>query len=164
MRGKRLVKSQLEEIGKYAVYQNSMTPLGYYNEGNVKAGTTFIISAGAAGEIGFSDVDFWAADDVYYFETPKILKSKFLYYYLITQQTKIMGQVRRASVPRLSKTAFEKMLIPVPSLEEQERIVSILDKFDVLTTSISEGLPKEIELRKKQYEYYRDLLLTFHQN
>jgi len=49
----------------------------------------------------------------------------------------------------------------VPSPEEQERIVTVLDKFDILTTSISEGLPKEIELRKKQYEYYRDLLLTF---
>ena len=49
----------------------------------------------------------------------------------------------------------------MPPLNEQERIVSILDKFDILTTSISEGLPKEIELRKKQYEYYRDLLLTF---
>ena len=52
-------------------------------------------------------------------------------------------------------------IIPIPSIKEQERIVSILDKFDTLTTSISEGLPKEIELRKKQYEYYRDMLLTF---
>jgi len=51
--------------------------------------------------------------------------------------------------------------IPIPPLSEQARIVSILDKFDALTNSISEGLPKEIELRKKQYEYYRDLLLTF---
>jgi type I restriction enzyme S subunit len=54
-----------------------------------------------------------------------------------------------------------KIIIPIPSIKEQARIVSILDKFDVLTTSISEGLPKEIALRKKQYEYYRDLLLTF---
>ena len=48
-----------------------------------------------------------------------------------------------------------------PSLLEKERIVNILDKFDTLTNSIGEGLPKEIELRTKQYEYYRDLLLTF---
>src|SRR5690606_39576958 len=86
MRGKRLVKSELEEFGNYAVYQNSMTPLGYYHKSNVRANTTFIISAGAAGEIGYSDVDFWAADDVYYFVTPQSLKSKFLYYYLLTQQ------------------------------------------------------------------------------
>ncbi len=53
------------------------------------------------------------------------------------------------------------MLIPIPSLEEQERIVAILDKFDALVNDISQGLPAEIEARRKQYEYYRDKLLTF---
>ena len=48
-----------------------------------------------------------------------------------------------------------------PTLEEQARIISLLDKFDTLTSSITEGLPREIELRQKQYEYYRDLLLSF---
>ena len=113
-RGKRLVKSELEESGKYAVFQNSMTPLGYYYESNVLSDTTFIISAGSAGEIGYSSVDFWAADDVYYFVTPENIESKFLYYFLLTQQVKITGQVRRASVPRLSKTAFENLQIPIP--------------------------------------------------
>ncbi len=141
-----------------------MIPLGYYHKNNVIADTTFIISAGSAGEIGYSDVDFWAADDVYYFVTKNDLKSRFLYHFLITQQQKIYSQVRRSSVPRLSKTAFEKLLIPIPSLEEQEHIVSILDKFDALTTSLTEGLPKEIELRQKQYEYYRNMLLSFPKN
>ena len=54
-----------------------------------------------------------------------------------------------------------KMLIPVPSPEEQARIVTILDKFDALTNSLTEGLPREIELRQKQCEHYRDLLLSF---
>lgn len=160
-RGKRLVRSQLEETGKYAVYQNAMKPLGYYHESNVKAYTTFIICAGAAGEIGFSDVNFWAADDVSFCITPDYINNRFVYYYLQTLHHKIMSQVRRASIPRLSKDVLEKIKFPIPSLKEQERIVSILDKFDILTTLISEGLPKEIELRKKQYEYYRDLLLTF---
>ncbi len=163
-RGKRLIKNQLEKTGKYAVYQNCMIPLGYYHKNNVIADTTFSISAGSAGEIGYSDVDFWAADDVYYFVTKNDLKSRFLYHFLITQQQKIYSQVRRSSVPRLSKTAFEKLLIPIPSLEEQEHIVSILDKFDALTTSLTEGLPKEIELRQKQYEYYRNMLLSFPKN
>ncbi len=83
-RGKRLVKSQLERFGNYAVFQNSMTPLGYYHESNVKFDTTFIISAGAAGEIGYSAVDFWAADDVYFFLTPDNIESKFLYHFLLT--------------------------------------------------------------------------------
>jgi type I restriction enzyme S subunit len=54
-----------------------------------------------------------------------------------------------------------EMAIPVPPLEEQERIVSILDRFDTLCNDITAGLPAEIEARKKQYEYYRDKLLSF---
>ena len=160
-RGRRLVKSELEEVGKYAVFQNCMTPLGYYHESNVKADTTFIISGGAAGEIGYSNVDFWAADDIYYFLTPENLKSKFLYYFLLTQQTKILSQVRRASVPRLSKTAFEKIQIPIPPLTIQAEIVRILDTFTELTTELTTELATELRLRQQQYEYYRDLLLSF---
>ena len=69
-----------------------------------------------------------------------------------------------ATMMHITKGAIEKRRLPIPPLKEQERIVTLLDKFDILTTSISEGLPKEIELRKKQYEYYRDLLLTFPNN
>jgi type I restriction enzyme S subunit len=54
-----------------------------------------------------------------------------------------------------------EMVMPVPSLDEQARIVAILDKFDALTTDITVGLPAEIATRQKQYEYYRDKLLTF---
>ena len=61
----------------------------------------------------------------------------------------------------LNLTTLRKFQIPIPPISEQTRIVSILDKFDTLTHSISEGLPREIELRQKQYEYYRDLLLSF---
>ena len=61
----------------------------------------------------------------------------------------------------VSKKKMERILIPVPPLEEQERIVKILDRFDALCNDISSGLPAEIEMRKKQYEYYRDKLLTF---
>ena len=66
-----------------------------------------------------------------------------------------------SSIPQLTKPMLVNVSIPIPSLERQKYIVSILDKFDILTTSISEGLPREIELRNKQYEYYRDQLLNF---
>ena len=160
-RGRRLVRKELSGTGRYAVFQNSMTPLGYFDNSNVDGDSTFIISAGAAGEIGYSSVDFWAADDIYYFIPSTMVCSKYLYYFLLTKQSAIKGQVRRASVPRLAKSAFAKIQIPIPSLSEQQRIVSILDKFDTLVNSISEGLPKEIELRRKQYEYYREQLLSF---
>lgn len=64
-------------------------------------------------------------------------------------------------VRRVNAKDLAKIEIPIPPLEVQERIVEILDKFDTLVNSISEGLPREIELRRKQYEYYRDALLSF---
>ena len=59
------------------------------------------------------------------------------------------------------RSIIEKIKIPIPPIEKQKEIVEILDKFDTLTNSITEGLPKEISLRQKQYEYYRDMLLNF---
>ena len=66
-----------------------------------------------------------------------------------------------AAQPKLNQKNLNGISIPNPSLEEKERIVAILDKFDTLTNSIREGLPREIELRQKQYEHYRNLLLSF---
>ena len=66
-----------------------------------------------------------------------------------------------STIKNLGLTALRKFKIPLPSLEEQERIVAILDRFDTLCNDISAGLPAEIEARQKQYEYYRDKLLTF---
>lgn len=73
----------------------------------------------------------------------------------------IIGLANMAGVPALNRKELILFKIPIPCLTEQERIVSILDKFDALTTSITEGLPREIELRQKQYEYYRNMLLSF---
>ena len=160
-RGKRLVRNQLTTSGSFPVYQNSLTPLGYFTHSNRSKGTSFIICAGAAGEIGYSDTDFWAADDVYTLETSDNISDKFMYYVLISKQDMLKSQVRKASIPRLSKDAIDKVAFYLPSLSEQERIVSILDNFNTLTNSLSEGLPKEIELRQKQYEYWREQLLNF---
>ena len=124
-RGKRLVRSQLEESGKYAVFQNSMKPLGYYHESNVEAETAFIICAGAAGEIGYSKDPFWAADDVYFAVTPELVNSKYLYHFLLTQKERIEGQVRRASIPRLSKSAIEKLELPIPCPDMPEKSLEI---------------------------------------
>lgn len=161
-RGVRVVKAQLNEVGEYPVYQNSLTALGNYNYFNCNANKTFLITAGAAGEIGYSYVPFWAADDCYYFEcNDSGLMERYLYYALKTRQYKLKRMVRNASVPRLGRYSIENLLIPVPSLEEQQRIVDILDRFDKLCNNLSEGLPAEIAARQKQYEYYRDKLLTF---
>ena len=160
-RGKRLVKNELQEEGDFPVYQNSITPLGYYHEKNFDKDTTFIISAGAAGEIVYSDRDFWAADDVYVLLTREDIISRYLYYCLMSKQYIIKSKVRKASIPRLSKDDIEKIIIPLPSLSLQNKIVKILDKFQILLADTKGLLPEEIEQRQKQYEYYQEKLLTF---
>ena len=87
---------------------------------------------------------------------------KFLFHFIRFNFSQYLATTSvHASVTSLRKPMFEKYPVPVPPPTEQARIVAILDKFDTLTTSIREGLPREIALRQKQYEYYRDLLLTF---
>lgn len=87
---------------------------------------------------------------------------KFVEYFL--NSIDLTPYISGAAQPKLNRRNLDNIKLPNPSLREKEKIVAILDKFDTLTTSISEGLPKEIALRKKQYEYYRDLLLTFPKN
>lgn len=90
---------------------------------------------------------------------PNIVLDKFVFYYLTNLYEILKSEMRNYGM--LNLTTLRTFKIPVPPIEKQARIVSILDQFDTLTTSISEGLPKEIALRKQQYEYYRDKLLTF---
>ncbi len=160
-RGVRVTRDMLQIDGKIPVYQNALTPLGYFDKSNRKAFTTFVISAGAAGQVGFSDVDFWAADDCYTFDNLNGLNGKYLYYFLQTKQSYIDSRVRKGSIPRISRDNFEKLSVPVPPLPVQEEIVRILDSFTSLTAELINELAAEIEARKKQYEYYRDKLLSF---
>ena len=82
-----------------------------------------------------------------------------LYYYLV--KSNLNKYARGGGQPLITGKQLKDLVIPVPSLEIQEKIVNILDKFDKLTNDISEGLPAEIEARQKQYEYYRNKLLSF---
>ena len=95
--------------------------------------------------------------------TSDLVEQKFIYYYLLTQAYHLHELARGKSVklPQLAVKDTDELLVPVPSLEEQQRIVDILDRFDALTSSLSEGLPAELAARRNQYEYYRDQLLSF---
>ena len=97
------------------------------------------------------------------FKPSEKIIGKYLVFY--TQTTEFSNQKRKyakgTKVIDVSANDLAKITIPLPPLSEQQRIVGILDKFDTLVNSISEGLPREIELHKKQYEYYREQLLTF---
>lgn len=154
VRGIRVVKSQLKSEGKYPVFQNSLAPMGYFDEYNRNSGT-YLISAGAAGDIGFCKTEFWSADDCLTFLDSKVFIEKYLYYFLKTKQPYLYSNVRKASIPRLSKDVVANLSIPLPPLPIQTEIVRILDKF----VEQQEQLERLIELRKKQYEYYREEML-----
>jgi type I restriction enzyme S subunit len=107
------------------------------------------------------DEDVAIHDDCFLFRHS--MNPKFVSYCLQTEAFHAQKNkyVARAKVKRLSGESLAKIVIPMPSLEEQARIVAILDKFDALVNDLSSGLPAEIKARRQQYEHYRDRLLTF---
>lgn len=91
------------------------------------------------------------------------VSSRYLFHYFTSKYfTDFVNSVKTGStIPHLTQQGLVSLNIPIPSLEEQNRVVSILDRFDSLTNDLTAGLPAEIEKRRQQYEYYRDKLLTF---
>ncbi|MEF4037032.1 restriction endonuclease subunit S [Escherichia coli] len=118
---------------------------------------------GGIGFVGYQKTPFWLGPLCYKIKSlnNEILINKFLFYTLQSRNRILLSLKKEGGVPAVNKIDLAKLIIPLPSLDEQKRIVSLLDKFDTLTNSITEGLPREIELHQKQYEYYRDLLFSF---
>ena len=129
----------------------------------MKKDTTLIALVGATiGKVAF--LPFEAAINqniagVYPIDTNKLNPS--FVYYICTTYYKDFISFGNGKLTMANLSFVRNLKIPVPPLEEQERIVKILDQFDTLCNDITKGLPAEIEMRKKQYEYYRDKLLTF---
>ena len=90
----------------------------------------------------------------------RIVNYKYLYYWLVNQNRQILS-LKQGARGDINMSMIKSLKIPVPSLEIQSRIVQVLDNFDTVCNDLNIGLPKEIELRLKQYEYFREKLLTF---
>jgi len=101
----------------------------------------------------------WVNNHAHVLKFDTYVERRYIEYYL--NSIDLTPYISGAAQPKLNKKNMESIHIPNPSPEEKRRIVFILDKFHALTSSLSEGLPREIDLRQKQYEYYRDLLLSF---
>ena len=93
-----------------------------------------------------------------------IIPKYFFYYMKNMFYEYILKSAYSSSVTSIRRPMLNNFYVPLPPLEEQQRIVDILDRFDALVNDIKDGLPAEIEARQKQYEYYRDKLLTFKKN
>jgi len=125
--------------------------------------TVLIPRKGTIKNLFYLEIPFWNVDTIFYTEIDTThIVPKFLYYFMRTVDLSSLDT--GSGRPSLTMQILNKIKIPIPTLEEQNRIVSILDKFDALVSDISEGLPAEISARRKQYEHYRNKLLTFQEN
>lgn len=111
------------------------------------------------GNVKYARAPFYATEHAVVVRPKTKSSLRFLFHLL--SAAKLQKYKTAGAQPGLSVSRLSKALIPIPPLAEQQRIVDILDRFDSLTTSLTDGLPAEIEARRKQYEYYRDKLLAF---
>ncbi len=108
--------------------------------------------------VNWASGKIWVNNHAHVLQTKNELKLKFLYFYL---QTIDVSYCVAGTPPKINQENLKQITIPIPPLEIQQEIVKILDQFSILTTDLLAGIPAEIEARKKQYEYYREKLLSF---
>ncbi len=148
----RLVQNTKQKISKLAQPKSVFVPKG----------TVIVTLQGSIGRVAITDYDSYVDRTLAIFESFQIEINKRYFAYQLSKKFEYEKEYARGSTLKtITKEEFTKFQIPIPSLSEQERIVAILDKFDALVNDISIGLPAEIETRRKQYEYYRNKLLTF---
>ena len=160
-RGEYITKKN-EKTGTIPVILGGQEPAYYIDRSNHDGEIVVIARSGAsAGFVSYWNQPIFVTDGFGYEEVEGLSTTKYLYYVLKNIEMVLNSMKRGAGVPHVSSEALSNIRIPLPSLEEQKRIVEILDRFDALCNDLSAGLPAEIEARKKQYEYYRDKLLSF---
>ncbi|MFP6271277.1 restriction endonuclease subunit S [Helicobacter pylori] len=159
LKGKQLNKELLLDYGEYPVMNGGIYASGYWNEYNTDCPKIIISQGGAsAGYVNYMTSKFWAGAHCYAIDlNSEKLNYKFLYYFLKNSQTILMKSQFGAGIPALNKADIENLTIPIPPLEIQQEIVKILDAFTELNTELN----TELKARKKQYEYYQNMLLDF---
>ena len=146
--------------GDIPVIAGGQTPSYYHNEANREGESITVAGSGAyAGFVSYWNQPIFVSD-AFTVEPKELLSHKYLYHWLKKNQKKIHATQKGAGVPHVHGKDIANFLIPIPSLEKQERIVDILDTF---TASI-DNIKAQIEQRRKQYEHYRNTLLTFNKD
>lgn len=153
------------ENGLFEYINAGTTNSGYTDESNFKGDivTTPSRGQGGIGFVGYQEKDFWLGPLCYgiWAKDQSVVLNKYIYYELSYKKDEILKRKNTGGVPSLNGSDLKTIPINVPSIDEQKRIVEILDYFQKITESVEEGIPAEIEKRQKQYEYYRDKLLSF---
>lgn len=142
-----------------------ITPKGVKGKGLFKANSFILATTATIGEHALIIADSLANQQFTNLSIRKSLENelsvKYVYYYFFVIDEWCKANTNVSNFASVDMSKFYNLLIPIPSLAEQNRIVSILDRFDTLTNDLTSGLPAEIEKRRQQYEFYRDKLLTF---
>lgn len=151
----RILNDSIQHITPQAVKGGKLFP----------ANSIIVATTATIGEHALITVDS-LANQQFTFLSKKVnryneLDMKFFYYYMFVIDEWCKNNTNVSGFASVDMNKFKKLMIPIPPIEEQERIVAILDKFDSLVNDISEGLPAELTARRQQYEYYRNKLLTF---
>ncbi len=156
IRGNRVTKGELVDNGKFPVISGGVTPMGFIDSYNREPNTITVSQYGTAGYVDFQYSRFWANDICYCVYPEKSVDNKYLWYVLKSKQDLLYAIRNTDATPySLPVDTLKSILIPIPSLSVQTRIVGILDTF----TSAIDNLKEQIAQRRKQYEYYRDQLL-----
>lgn len=137
-------------VGNNALY-------GYTDKAKIKAPCVTIAARGTIGYCALHKEDFYPIIRLICAKPKDCVLAGYLKYYVET----LHFQVPTSGIPQLTVPMVAKYKIPVPDIEIQQKIVDVLDNFDAICSDLNSGLPAEIEARQKQYEYYRDRLLTF---
>jgi type I restriction enzyme S subunit len=155
----------LDGVSRFDYINAGTSRSGYCKESNCEGDTVTTPSRGQGGIgfVGYQADAFWLGALCYGLQSHDngVLINKFLYYYLKCNSDLLLNLKKDGGVPAINIKDLSLLRLPIPSLAEQARIVDLLDVFDARTSSLSEGLPHEIELRQKQYAYYRELLYAF---
>lgn len=153
----------IREAGKWIEnYSQTYSAFGVEQSKKWEKGTLCITIAANIAETGLLGFEACFPDSIIGFvANPEFAITEYVYYYLNSIKDYLANKSYGSAQDNLNLSTFSSLKIPVPSLEIQSRIVQVLDNFDTVCNDLNIGLPKEIELRQKQYEYFRDKLLTF---
>ena len=153
----------IREAGKWIEnYSQTYSAFGLQQSKQWEKGTLCITIAANIAETGLLGFDACFPDSIIGFvANPKFAITEYVYYYLNSIKDYLANKSYGSAQDNLNLSTFSSLKIPVPSLEIQSRIVQVLDNFDKVCNDLNIGLPKEIELRQKQYEYWRKMMFNF---
>ena len=148
--------------GNVPVVANGPQPIYFHNQSNRVGETVVVARSGAfAGAVSIWREPIFLTDAFSIHPTPGLLEPRFVFYFLQATQKALHAMKAGAGVPHVRIRDVEAYKIPIIPIGRQHRIIETLDSFDTLVNDLSIGLPAELAARRKQYEYYRDKLLTF---